>query len=73
MSHTIENYNHKNLFFLFEDFIYLFDREREHKQEDQQAEPGYGSRSQNPGTVTWAEGRRLTDWATQVPSTVAQI
>ena len=26
-----------------------------------------GIRSQDPGIMTWAEGRRLTNWATQAP------
>ena len=26
-----------------------------------------GAPSQNPGIMTWAEGRRLTDWTTQAP------
>ena len=26
-----------------------------------------GTQSQNPGIMTWAEGRHLSDWATQAP------
>ena len=56
---------------------YLYDREREHKQAEQQAEgddeveaSSPPSRepvapSQDPRTMTWAEGRHLTDWDTQ--------
>ena len=60
-------------FFIFKDFIYLFDRdrdsqqEREHKQGEwerkKQAHSGgawCGARSHNSGTTPWAEGRRLT-------------
>ena len=32
-------------------------------------EPNAGAPSQDPGIMTWAEGRCLTDWATQVPWT----
>ena len=27
----------------------------------------HGARSQHPGIMTWAKGRHLSDWATQVP------
>ena len=51
------------------------EREREHKQGEEQRERRLpreqgaqsGAPSQNPGIMTWAEGRHLTQWATQVP------
>ena len=60
------------------DFIYLSEkeREREHKQGEQQVEGEAGSplsRDPNAGLdprilISWrAEGRCSTDWATQVP------
>ena len=69
---------HFVFFFFFKDFIYLLDRER--GQAGGTADWGWGrsrlptarwsgdgARSQDPGIMTWAEGRHLTDWAAQVP------
>ena len=38
-------------------------------QRKKQTEQGVGGRaqSQDPGIMTWAEGRHLTYWATQAP------
>lgn len=62
------------------DFYYLFERESEPEREAWARRRGRGrsrlpteegapcrTRSWDPGIMTWAEGRRLTDWATQVP------
>ena len=59
-------------------FIYLFEREWEHKQEGRgrgrgrsrlSVEQGTrcGARSQDPGIMTWAEGSCLLDCAMQMP------
>ena len=57
-------------------FMSLRERERECKQAHRgrgrrrlPTEQGasFGAWSQDPGISTWAEGRRLTDWATQAP------
>ena len=68
--------------FFFQDFIlFIWERESESKGwgEGQEAEverekqtPCWAESlswdwSQDPNIVTWARGRRLTDWATQVP------
>ena len=55
-------------------------REKEHKQGGEQMgrrsrllseqEPGCGASSQDPGIMTWAEGRPLPNWATQAPQSV---
>ena len=62
----------------FQDCIYLFDTQREHKQGQWLTEgegeagsllsrgPNAGARSQDLGIMTWAKGQRLTDWAPQV-------
>ena len=59
------------IFFLKIIFIYLREKDREHKQgegqREKQASHWAGPGSQDPGTMTWAEGRCLADWATQVP------
>ena len=58
--------------------FYLFIWEREGKRDSRGRDRGKsrvmterrdwcGAWSQDPEIVTWAEGRRLTDWATQVP------
>jgi len=55
-------------FFLKILFIYSWETERERQREKQapkEQRARCGTRSQDPGIVTWAEGRRLTDWATQ--------
>ena len=57
-----------------QDFIHPFERERESTSRgrgrsrllDEQGAP-HGAWSQNPGIMTRAEGRSLTDWATQAP------
>ena len=61
-------------------FIQQKEREREHKQREQQAEgegeagssllsrePWYKAQPQYLEIMTWAEGKNLTAWATQVP------
>ena len=64
--------------FFFKDFIYLFEsqwaqREHELGEGEEEADsppkqlPQCRALSQDPGIRTWAEGRRLTDWAIQVP------
>ena len=69
------------LIFLKKDFyLFIWQRERErseseHKQTEWQAggeagslpskEPDVGTRSQDAGIMTWAEGSRSTNWATQ--------
>ena len=64
-------------FFFLRLFVCLFDREREreHKQRQQRkrekqtshrAGSPTGTRSQDPGVMTWAEGRPFTNWGTQV-------
>ena len=66
------------LLLLLQDFIYLREKrvsEKEHEQGERQREKPTpseqgawrGAPSQDPGIMTWAEGRCLTDWATQVP------
>ena len=47
----------------------LGEGQRERKKETSCAEQGaqLGARSKDSGFITLAEGRRLTDWATQVP------
>ena len=62
-------------FFFFEDFTYLFERESRQRGSRRRgrsrlpAKQGTppGAQSQDPRIVTWAEGRRLTHWATQAP------
>ena len=63
-----------SLFFFFK--IYLFTKEREKEKAWAGAEgeadtaerwAPYGARSQDPGIMTWAKGRRLTDSAPQAP------
>ena len=57
-----------NLFCLFKIlFIYLRKREHEQGAEGEAGSPMRG-RSQDPGIVTRAEGRRFTDRASQAPS-----
>ena len=62
----------------FKKYIYLFKRERENRQLGwgrgrgrstlpAECRAGCGARSQDPEIMTWAEGRRSTDWAQQVP------
>ena len=67
--------NKSSLFPLFKDFIYLREREstrkgrgRGRRRSRLPTEQGSqcGVRSQDSGIITWAEGRCLTDWATQV-------
>ena len=45
------------------------------REPDAQPEPDVGpdpgTQSQDPGIMTWAQGRCLTDWATQVPLLMA--
>ena len=45
--------------------------EREHAHTSEKAQAGGGRRrlpaEQNPGIMTWVEGRGFTDWATQAP------
>ena len=55
-------------------FIYLRERasmrkERGRRRSRLPAEQGaqYGAWAQDPGIMTWVEGKCLTDWATQVP------
>jgi len=68
------------LFFIFLNIFYLFIWEREWERESMRggrvrgrsrlpAEQGAqcGTRSQDPGIMTWAKGSRLTNWATQAP------
>ena len=70
-------------FFFRKDFIYLFDREKEQKHEQVGRVAGRGrsrcpneqrarcrDRSQNPEIMTWAKGRCLTDWDTQIPPSI---
>ena len=60
-------------FFSFK-FIYLFERDSAYKQEERESKgenssdsPLSRALSQDPGIMAWADGRRLTDWANQVP------
>ena len=61
--------------FFPQDFIYVFERERlrqrmqeqEGQREREKWAPCLGTQSQDPGTMTQAEGRCLTDWTTQMP------
>ena len=53
-------------------FIYLIERKSLSQEEEQRekqtpcwAGAYHGAWSQDPGFMTWAEGRRLTNWATQ--------
>ena len=72
--------NCRVIFILFYFFLrfYLFICQREWAQADREAGRGRGrsklpaeqgarcgTRSQDPGIMTWAEGSRLTNWATQ--------
>ena len=60
------------LFIFLEDFIYLFMKDTERGRDIDRgrsrlpAEQGawYGAQTQDPGIITWAEGRCLTNWAT---------
>ena len=69
--------NYLQFFFLLflKDFIYLFEKARAQvgaRERGGEAdspisrEPNTGLGSQDPGIMTWAEGRHLTNWATQV-------
>ena len=54
------------------DFIYLFEGEREHKLGEGQKESDkrlFSEVGRHPKTeiMTWAEGRHLAHWTTQVP------
>ena len=65
-----ENSTFYHLLFLFK-ILFIWEREKEHKQgEGQRKREKQGAwsrtRSQDPGIMTWAEGRCLTQWATQV-------
>ena len=54
--------------YFLKDFIYLIERERAWTGGGAEEEGDIGSPlTQDPGIMTWAEDRRLTDWATQVP------
>jgi len=62
--------------FFFKDFIYLRERAQAQARGGRgrgrirlPTEQGAqcGTRSQDPEIMTWAEGRRLANWATQVP------
>ena len=69
------------LVFVFNIFIYSFERrdserastnrwmDRERGRSRLPTEQGAqcGARSQDPGIMTWAKGRRLTHWITQAP------
>ena len=51
-------------------FIYLIEKEGEHKQGEAQAGGEAGSllsKEPNSGLMIWAKGSCLTDWATQAP------
>ena len=66
-------------FFFFLKILFIYLRERVSAQAGEEAEgegevdsllsrePDVGAWSQDPGIMTWAEGRCLTDWATQAP------
>ena len=71
------HYRHFGLDHFFKDFMYLLEKERAYTQAGRgrgrsrlPTEQGAwcGAQSQGPGIMTWAERRRLTNWATQTPS-----
>ena len=58
-------------------YLFIWEREKECVREQKQGDQGrekqaeqetqQGAQSQDPGIMTWAKGRCITDWATQVP------
>lgn len=67
------NRERQTSFFLFKDFIYSKGSEQEHKGRRQgksrlPTEQGAWCRtpSQDPGIMTWAKGRHLINWATEI-------
>ena len=70
--------------FFFEDFIYLFGREQREQRGNTEGEANppsphwagnlnVGLDPRNPGLMTRAEGRHLTDWVTQVPQLLHRL
>ena len=57
--------DYTNNFFFFKIFIWEGGGERQHVHAHGQVEWGAKGEA-DPGIMTWAKGRRLTDWATQV-------
>ena len=55
------------LFFFFRFYLFIWQRERPQAGGAAEEEGASRARSQDPRIMTWAKGRHLTDWATQVP------
>ena len=60
LSQPVEDYVLPLCFFFFLNILFMYLRDREQG-------PQCGAPSQDPGIMTWAEGRCLIDWATQAP------
>jgi len=75
-----------HIFFFFLKILFIYLRETEWETENMRgrrvrgrgglpAEQGArcGTRSRDSGIVTWAEGSRLTNWATQAPQKIVSL